>query len=114
MSQVTITARHTDATHTGDPSERTALSPSDATACSAVLWVHGHFETGNPIQIDPVEWNGRVDLLNYVTNEKNLGEISIEVPTEDWIHARIEYEIDEGQYCSVRILPNAQVEARRP
>jgi len=76
---------------------------------SALLWIHAHFETGEPVQIDVNEWIGRVDILDYLTDIKNLGDIEINIPMETWVDARIEIELDEGHYCNAKILPNVKV-----
>ena len=80
---------------------------SEAT-CSAVLWVHTHFETGEPVQIDMQEWYGALYPFDYIVDTENIGDIRINVPHEQWVSVKIEWAWDEGKICSVVISPNVK------
>ena len=75
-------------------------------SCFAEIWIHTHYESGVPVQIDPASWYGRVDLLEYVTDENNINDIEILIPNETWVECEIEYDTDEGRFCSVKIIPD--------
>lgn len=67
--------------------------------CYAVLWIHTHFLTGEPLQIDVTEWNGRVDVLEQLLDKSKIGDLDLSnLRLEDWIKVRVEYEWDENEY----------------
>ena len=78
--------------------------PSETEGTFATVWVHSNPDIGIPVQIEVLKWNGRVDLLNYVTDQKNIDDISIEVLWERWVDTKIVFEKDDGEYCNARII----------
>lgn len=80
-------------------------SSSQSSLTTALLWIHKSNRTGLPIRIDALEWSGIVSLLEYVTDLENIVDISVEVPLEKWVTAKIEYLSGDGLFHSVRILP---------
>ena len=83
--------------------ERLAAVAAGATGY-ALLWIHSHHQTREPLQIDVVEWNGRVDVLEQLTDDSKIGELDLaNLPREDWIHVRVEYEWEDTSY-SLRLF----------
>lgn len=70
---------------------------SDAN-CYANIWIHSHFETGEPVQIDASHWNGDTFLLDVFYNE-SVGDIMHTLktlPTESDIEVKIEFDYETG------------------
>lgn len=82
-------------------------------ACYALLWIHTHHQTGEPLQIDVTEWNGRVDVLEELTDDAKISDLDLTgLKREDWIHVRVEYSWEETEY-SLRLFPhNNQAQPR--
>lgn len=73
--------------------------------CDAYLYIHTHCETNEPLLIEVRDWNGRVDLLQYLKDSKNVEEIDIGVSLESWQEVKVEYDCDDGKIIAVGIRP---------
>lgn len=82
-------------------------------ACYALLWIHTHYQTGEPLQIDVTEWNGRVDVLEQLTDDAKIGDLNLTgLKREDWIHVRVEYSWEETEYSLRLFTHNTQGQPR--
>lgn len=99
--------RITQIMNTETNSTKTDGSPALAVdACYALLWIHTHHQTCEPLQIDVTEWNGRVDVLEQLTDDAKIGDLDLTgLKREDWIHVRVEYSWEETEY-SLRLFPH--------
>tara|TARA_R110001599_G_scaffold85828_2_gene230445 strand:+ start:25750 stop:26043 length:294 start_codon:yes stop_codon:yes gene_type:complete len=73
--------------------------------CHANIWIHTHFESGLPIQIEATHWNGETMLLDVFNNE-HVGDIMEnlkKLPVESNIKVVISFDYEnwvtgESQY----------------
>lgn len=73
-------------------------------ACYALLWIHTHHQTNEPLQIDVTEWSGRVDVLEQLTDDAKIDELDLTgLKCENWINVRVEYSWEETDY-SLRLF----------
>ena len=66
------------------------------------VWVHAHFETGKPVEVDVNAFYGEfnVNLVDFLLDRDSadLLECFETLPTEDWLHVDIVATEEEGQY----------------
>ena len=76
------------------------VSKTRTITCDATIYIHGHYETKEPVQIDVLEWNGRRDLLEIFESEdtKDLMECLENLETEKAQYVKVEFDYDNRDF----------------
>lgn len=81
------------------------MSKQTSESCKAHLYIHTHCETNEPMVIEVQDWNGPVDLLDYLKKESNISDFDIGVSVEAWQRAIVNFDSDDGRDFAVSIRP---------
>jgi hypothetical protein len=75
---------------------------SNELTLSIDVWVHAHFETGKPVEVDVQRFYGEFDvgLVNFLLDRESVDLLEcLEIlPTEDWLHVDIVATVEDGQW----------------